>query len=64
MRVIVGVPLTISSVQAASVCTRVAGLPAFSRPAASAMLKQAAWAAAISSSGLVPFLPSKRVAKL
>src|SRR2546425_5033882 len=60
----VGVPFTISIVQAASVWTRVAGLPAFSRPAERAMLRQAACAAAISSSGFVPGFPSKRVAKL
>src|SRR5213594_2916073 len=60
----VGVPFTISRVQPASVWTRLAGLPAFSSPAERAMLKHAACAAAISSSGLVPGFPSKRVAKL
>ncbi len=49
-----------SMVQAASVCTRSAGVPPFSSVADSAMLKQAAWAAARSSSGLVPPASPKR----
>ena len=51
-------------VHAAVVSTRVTGLPAFSSPAERAMLRQAACAAAISSSGFVPFAPSNRVAKV
>ena len=62
--VILGAPSTISSVQEARVSTRVTGVPAFSRPAERAMLKHAACAAAISSSGFVPFEPPKRVPKL
>src|SRR5437763_1962391 len=53
-----------SMVQAAVVSTRVTGFPAFSSPAERAMLRQAACAAAISSSGLVPCFPSNRVAKV
>src|SRR5258705_10376426 len=64
LRVTLGAPSTISSVTAARVSMRVAGWPAFSRPDESAMLKQPAWAAASSSSGFDPFLPSKRVPKL
>src|SRR6267154_137875 len=62
--VILGAPSTISSVTAARVSMRVAGCPAFSSADESAMLKQPACAAAIISSGLVPFFPSKRVPKL
>src|SRR5439155_13592026 len=62
--VILGAPSTISRVHAAVVSTRVTGFPAFSRPADRAMLKQAACAAAISSSGFVPFFPSNRVANV
>lgn len=51
-------------VHAAVVLMRVAGVPASSRPSDSAMLRQEAIAAAISSSGVVPFAPSNRVAKL
>src|SRR5216117_1737233 len=64
LRVTLGAPSTVSSVTAARVSMRVAGWPAFSRPAESAMLKQPACAAASSSSGFDPFLPSKRVPKL
>ena len=39
------------------------GEPASPRISDSAMVKQPAWAAPISSSGLVPGLPSKRAAK-
>jgi len=42
----------------------VAGVPVFSRSADNAMLRQAACAAAINSSGFVPFVPSKRVANV
>ena len=62
MRVIFGAPSTVSNVHAAVVSTRVTGFPAFSSPADSAIEKHAACAAAISSSGLVPALPSNRVA--
>src|SRR5207249_10219253 len=51
-----------SGVHAAVVSRRVTGFPAFSNPADRAIEKQAACAAAISSSGLVPALPSNRVA--
>src|SRR6266436_4843729 len=51
-------------VQAAVVSTFVAGVPFFSRPDASAMLKQAASAAARSSSGFDPAPLSKRELKL
>src|SRR5467141_1203660 len=64
LRVTLGAPSTVSSVTAARVSMRSAGWPAFSRPAESAMLKQPACAAASSSSGFDPFLPSKRVPKL
>src|SRR5881628_1242079 len=64
LRVTLGAPSTVSSVTAARVSMRVAGWPAFSRADESAMLKQPAWAAASSSSGFDPFLPSKRVPKL
>src|SRR6516162_9285142 len=50
-----------SSVTAASVTSSVGVKPAPWRPKASAMVKQPACAAAISSSGLVPFSLSKRV---
>src|SRR5437588_5311171 len=62
--VILGAPSTMSMVQAAVVSTRVTGLPAFSNPAERAMLRHAACAAAINSSGLVPFAPSNRVANV
>jgi hypothetical protein len=52
-----------SIVQEALVVIRVAGVPFFSSPADRAMLRHAAWAAAISSSGLVPRALSNRVAK-
>jgi hypothetical protein len=52
---------TLSTVHAALVVIRVAGVPACSSPTASAMLKQAAWAAAISSSGFDPFVSPNRV---
>src|SRR5260370_234219 len=55
--VIWGAPCTISIVHAAVVSTLAAGFPERSSPAASAMLRQAACAAAISSSGFVPFAP-------
>src|SRR5258706_10619762 len=64
MRVIRGAPSPMSGVAEARVSTRVTGVPAFSRPADKAILKQAACAAAINSSGLVPFDPPKRVPKL
>ena len=53
---------TLSMVHEALVVIRVAGVPAASSPADSAMLRQEAWAAAISSSGLVPLALSNRVA--
>ena len=53
---------TLSMVAEAVVVMRVAGVPAFSKSALSAMLRQEACAAAISSSGLVPLAPSNRVA--
>src|SRR6478672_2523250 len=58
-------PSTFSSVTWASVSSFVGAWPAWARPLASAIEKQVAWAAAISSSGLV--LPpgcSKREAKV
>src|SRR5262245_7736514 len=62
MRLMRLAPFTGSIVAVASVSIRVAGVPAFSNPDDSAMLKHAAWAAAISSSGLVPLAFSNRVA--
>src|SRR4051812_48222600 len=50
-----------SSVTAASVESSVGSSPAACRPNANAMVKQPACAAAISSSGFVPFSLSKRV---
>jgi hypothetical protein len=50
-----------SRVTAASVLSSVGSKPAVCKPNASAIVKQPAWAAAISSSGLVPFSFSKRV---
>ena len=44
----------------ATVWTRLGGKPAWARPCDSAIEKQPAWAAAISSSGLVPLPDSKR----
>src|SRR5437867_4070573 len=64
LRVTLAAPSTVSSVTAARVSMRVGGWPAFSRPAESALLKQPACAAASSSSGFDPFLPSRRVPKL
>src|SRR5213078_4262291 len=58
--VIFGAPSTISNFTVAVVLTRFAGLPAFSRLAESAIEKQPASAAPMSSSGLVPFPSSKR----
>ena len=63
MRVILKPSPAFSMVQDALVLMRVAGVPFFSSPAERAMLRQAACAAAISSSGLVPLAPSKRVGK-
>src|SRR5262249_25614297 len=60
MVVIFGPPPTISNFTLAVVLMRFAGCPAFSRLAESAIEKQLASAAAISSSGLVPFPSSKR----
>src|SRR5215813_8752793 len=60
MVVIFGPPPTISNFTVAVVLMRFAGLPAFSRLAESAIEKQPASAAAMSSSGLVPFPSSKR----
>src|SRR5215472_1816466 len=60
MVVIFGPPPTISNFTVAVVLMRFAGWPAFSRLADSAIEKQPASAAAISSSGLVPFPSSKR----
>src|SRR5262245_44007321 len=60
MVVILGPPPTISNFTLAVVLMRFAGWPAFSRLAESAIEKQPASAAAISSSGLVPFPSSKR----
>jgi len=57
-------PGTASMVHAAVVSTFVAGVPFFSRPEASAMLKHAASAAARSSSGFDPLPLSKRELKL
>jgi hypothetical protein len=63
IRVILKPSPAFSTVHLAVVAIRVAGVPAASSPAARAMLMQAACAAAISSSGLVPFSPSNRVPK-
>src|SRR5262245_41877819 len=63
MRVILMPAAPISTVHEAVVLIFFAGVPAFSKPAARAMLRQAACAAAINSSGLVPFAPSNRVEK-
>ena len=57
-------PVCGSTVHAASVSTYVAGVPFFSRPPPSAMLKHAASAAARSSSGFDPAPSSKRELKL
>src|SRR5580692_4054287 len=54
---------TCSRVTAAWVSICSATKPAFPRISDNAMVKQLACAAAISSSGLLPFTPSKRVAK-
>src|SRR5262249_30180353 len=58
--VIFGAPSTISSFTVAVVLTRLAGLPDRSRFADSAMEKQPASAAPMSSSGFVPVPSSKR----
>ena len=55
--------LTLSSVTSAVVSMRSAVRPASPRMSDNAMVKQAAWAAPISSSGLLPGLPSNRLAK-
>src|SRR6478752_9971201 len=52
-----------SRLTAASVVSSSGVKPASCRPKASAIVKQPAWAAAINSSGLVPFSFSKRVLK-
>jgi hypothetical protein len=64
MRVIRNPSPTLSIVADAVVVMRVGGVPAFSSSRLSAMLRQEAWAAATSSSGLVPLALSKRVAKV
>lgn len=56
-------PSTCSSATAASVSIRSAVKPASLRISDIAIVKQAAWAAPSSSSGLVPGTPSKRLAK-
>ncbi len=61
MAVILNPAPALSIVQAAVVSTRVAGVPPCSSPAARAILKHAACAAAMSSSGFVPAAPSNRV---
>jgi hypothetical protein len=61
MRVIRKPAPALSIVAEAVVVMRVGGVPAFSSTPLSAMLRQEACAAAISSSGFVPFAPSKRV---
>ena len=58
--VMVGAPSTGLRVTVASVCTESGGLPAWARRLARAIEKQAAWAAAISCSGLEPGPSSKR----
>ena len=63
MRVILKPSPALSIVAEAVVVMRVAGVPAFSSAPHSAMLRQEACAAAISSSGLVPLAPSNRVGK-
>src|ERR1022692_1654898 len=64
MLVMLQLPATSSSETAADVARRLGVKPALPRLADRAIVKQPAWAAAISSSGLVPFAPSNRVAKL
>src|SRR5690242_16958858 len=60
----VQLPPTCSSASVAWVARRLGGNPALVRLADSAMVKQPACAAAMSSSGLVPGVCSNRVAKL
>ena len=62
--VTVGPVGSISRVTMASVATEVAVWPALASSLAKAMVKQPAWAAAMSSSGLVPVPSSKRDWKL
>src|SRR5258708_3112734 len=64
MRVILNPSPTFSTVHAADVSMLVGVKPSFSSPALSAMLKQAASAAARSSSGLEPVWSPNRVPKL
>ena len=61
MRVMRNPSPTLSTVHAAFVVMLVGGVPACSRPADSAMLRHAACAAAINSSGFDPISPPKRV---
>jgi len=59
----VALPSTRSRCTRASVATRLGGNPSRSKAAARAMEKHPAWAAAMSSSGLVPSPSSKREGK-
>src|SRR3989442_559382 len=61
---VLGPPWPCPVCPAAVVSPRVAAFPSFSTPATSAMLTRAAGAAAMSSSGFVPFFPSNRVANV